>query len=55
MDDYDDLLMEATTCEACHGPAHSIGFLGNLEWFECRNCGWKQCGEGDEAEEKRDE
>ena len=28
-------------CPMCRGEGYSIGSLGNLEWFRCRQCGWE--------------
>lgn len=30
---------EPDTCEACGGPVQELGWLGQLTWYRCRNCG----------------
>ena len=30
---------ETAECVECGGVGHSMGFLGSIEWFRCRNCG----------------
>lgn len=30
---------DTTECTECGGTAYSMGFLGNLQWFRCRQCG----------------
>ncbi len=45
-DEYEDNeLPESEHCEMCGGPAVSMGFLGDVEWFRCRNCGWENARE----------
>ena len=30
---------EVPTCQACDGPVGYLGTLGNLDHWQCRNCG----------------
>ena len=31
--------MDSPCCPACYGPGVSLGTLGTLNWFRCRDCG----------------
>lgn len=39
--DYDhDEHADTARCPECGGEGVSMGFLGFLQWFRCRACGW---------------
>jgi len=44
--DYD---VDTTECTECNGTAYSIGFLGNLQWFRCRQCGMEVNAKGEDS------
>lgn len=42
-------------CECCGGPLSSLGRLGYLDWFRCRDCGLDQsqwAGDQDQRDEE---
>lgn len=43
MTDYPDLteadIILPDACPACTGPGLPYGIMGNLDWYNCRNCG----------------
>lgn len=32
---------DVARCPECDGESLSMGFLGILQWFRCRACGWE--------------
>lgn len=43
-----DCEQDTMECTECSGTAYSIGFLGNVQWFRCRQCGMEVCNEDHE-------
>lgn len=38
-DGYEDGLRETMECPECGGDLGFLGVLGNVNWYQCRNCG----------------
>lgn len=34
--------IEIPDCRMCGGPNGILGPLGQILWFQCRNCGWQE-------------
>lgn len=39
VDELEDFAEGFRACQVCGGEGHSLGVLGTLHWFTCRQCG----------------